>query len=488
MADRAAGTARTEATVVSLAATRALDLLDDFRVPYTVRRQVDGPWHQLTSSRGALHWYAGAGGVTGRYTLADIPLWGRVVSDEVVCARAAGLEGAWRPEIPIFRLDGERHASVWRTQDGGTLLPFDPDELVLNLRSERYAQLQRSVRRSLRSGARRAYYTVRPVIPRAVQIGLRRSFTRVQSGGGPAFPRWPAEPALHDLCAFVLGCVADAARQPVPYLSPWPNGHEWALVLTHDVETAVGRDAIARVRAVEDALGYRSSWNLVPERYTVDDALVAGLTASGDEVGVHGLRHDGRDLATLRTLRRRLPEIRRWAERWGAVGFRSPSTHRRWEWMPMLGFEYDSSYPDTDPYEPMPGGCCSWLPFFNRGLVELPVTLAQDHTLFMILRQDGRLWHEKADFLRRRGGMALLIVHPDYMLEQETLEAYERFLQAFRDDATAWKALPREVSAWWRRRQATSLEFVAGAWRPSGPAQDDARIAFIAPGAREGQA
>ena len=87
----------------------------------------------------------------------------------------------------------------------------------------------------------------------------------------------------------------------------------------------------------------------MPERYAVDDELVRRLGEAGCEVGVHGLRHDGRDLESLRTLRRRLPEMRRWAERWGAVGFRSPATHRVWDWMPMLGFDYDSSYPDTDP-------------------------------------------------------------------------------------------------------------------------------------------
>jgi hypothetical protein len=109
------------------------------------------------------------------------------------------------------------------------------------------------------------------------------------------------------------------------------------------------------------------------------------------------------------------------------------------------------------------------------------VTLPQDHTLFTLLRQDGRLWSEKAGLLRRRGGMALLIVHPDYMLEEEPLRAYDRFLRAFADDSTAWKALPRQVSHWWRRRQRTSLEMVDGAWIASGPAATEARIAFVAP-------
>jgi hypothetical protein len=35
--------------------------------------------------------------------------------------------------------------------------------------------------------------------------------------------------------------------------------------------------------------------------------------------------------------------MREFATRWNAVGFRSPATHRVWEWMPLLGFHYDSS-------------------------------------------------------------------------------------------------------------------------------------------------
>src|SRR5206468_56780 len=152
---------------------------------------------------------------------------------------------------------------------------------------------------------------------------------------------------------------------PLPYLAPWPQGRTWSLVLTHDVETAAGVDAVGALRDIEIESGYRSSWNFVPERYETPDRLVASLIGDGFEIGVHGLRHDGRDLESLETLTDRLPRMQAAAARWGAVGFRSPATQRRWEWMPELGFDYDSSYPDTDPYEPQPGGCCSWLPYFN---------------------------------------------------------------------------------------------------------------------------
>jgi hypothetical protein len=149
--------------------------------------------------------------------------------------------------------------------------------------------------------------------------------------------------------------------------------------------------------------------------------------------------------------------------------------------MPLLGFDYDSSYPDTDPYEPQSGGCCTWLPFFNDKLVELPITLPQDHTLFTILgHTDASTWVEKARYLRRRGGMALLITHPDY-LHGATVSSYARFLETFADDSSVWRAVPREVSAWWRRRAASNVERHAGEWRVAGPAAGEASIRYASP-------
>ncbi len=300
---------------------------------------------------------------------------------------------------------------------------------------------------------------------------------------GVTFPRWPVETARHDLHAYLLGRVAEIADEPVPWLAAWPRGRSWALVLTHDVETALGHDNVHVMRELEEQAGFRSSWNFVPERYRVDGGLLRELGADGFEVGVHGLRHDGRDLESMSTLRKRLPEIRRHAELWGAVGFRAPATQRGWNMIPELGFDYDSSYPDTDPYEPQRGGCCSWLPFFNRDTVELPITLPQDHTLFVILGQtDETAWVEKMDHLRQAGGMALLITHPDYMLDEGRLGAYSRLLAHAAADDGVWRALPRDVSAWWRRRAASRIELVDGDWKVVGPASEDADIRYVAPG------
>lgn len=445
-----------------LTASRPLGVLDDARIPYAL---AEGGGRSARGAAASVQWpRTDELGEPALLRLGGIPVFAGVS----IRPRGRG----WTPETPLLDAEGRERAWTWRSSGGDVFLPFDPDAAILALRSEAY--------RADGAGlARRVYYRVRPALPRPAQIALRRAFSRLQ--GRTEFPRWPAETALHDLEAYVLRLLAAAAGEALPSLAPWPHGKRWALVLTHDVETAAGLAALGPVRAAEEARGYRSSWNLVPERYRVTDELVAELKGAGHEVGVHGLRHDGRDLESLATLQERLPRIRGWADRWGAVGFRSPATHRTWEWMPRLGFDYDSSSPDSDPYEPVAGGCCSWLPFFNERLVELPITLPQDHTAFVILRAGERLWTDKADLLRERGGMALLITHPDYMGDGPVLPAYERLLGRYAGDDTAWRALPREVAAWWRRRALSRPERVDGAWTVVGPAEGEARIAFVEP-------
>ena len=148
--------------------------------------------------------------------------------------------------------------------------------------------------------------------------------------------------------------------------------------------------------------------------------------------------------------------------------------------MAQLGFDYDSTYFDTSPYEPQPGGCCTWLPYMIEDLVELPITLPQDHTLFEILGElDENLWLDKARFLRSRGGMVLALTHPDYARNERLVRAYTHLLDEFADDHSAWKALPREVSGWWRSRSASELERNNGGWRIVGPASDVGAVEFV---------
>jgi len=473
---------------------------DYFRVPYEVApaqhahdaAHARWPVHQLRvraqprHAPGSLLWLAAddrqanrsAGYQLGLYTVRDFTFSGHVAPNALVPAMLAEFGNDWRPAEPVLDGDGRSAAAIWHDSEGKVFLPFDPDEVMHRFWSEGYLSVGHSALSiACHATARRGYYAVRPVLPRPLQLRLRRAFTRVQ--GKSAFPNWPIEDSLHNFYDWLFALVAGIAGRPVPFLDLWPGGKSWTLVLTHDVETAAGYREMESLRGLERERGYRSSWNFVGMRYTVYNDTLRALRADGCEVGVHGLRHDGRDLGSRRLMHRRLPEIREYAKRWQAVGFRSPATQRNWELMPLLGFDYDSSYSDSDPYEPQPGGCCSYLPYFNQAMVELPITLPQDHTLFTILqRPDAELWIRKAGHIRERRGMVLVLTHPDYAHDPRVTTGYKQLLDAFASDDSVWHALPREVAAWWRRRAGSTLRESNGSWRIDGPASDDGRVRF----------
>jgi hypothetical protein len=132
--------------------------------------------------------------------------------------------------------------------------------------------------------------------------------------------------------------------------------------------------------------------------------------------------------------------------------------------MQALNIEYDASFFDTDPYEPMPGGTMSIWPFFIGRFVELPYTLAQDHTLMVILgEQTPRLWIEKVNFIEQYHGMVLLNTHPDYLCQPGHESLYREFLQEMKARNGYWHALPRDVARWWRaRHQAAAIADLPG--------------------------
>jgi hypothetical protein len=298
---------------------------------------------------------------------------------------------------------------------------------------------------------RRLYYSLRPLLPRRVSVALRRAGVAITRARGTR--RWP---------------IDDRAARPPPGWQGWPGGKRFALVLTHDVETAAGQNKVGQVADLERQLGLRSSFYFVPQRYAVSPSLRAALVSSGYEVGVHGLRHDGKLYRSLETFRRRSRLINEYLRDWGAVGFRSPAMHHQLQWLHLLDIEYDCSTFDTDPFEPQPDAVGTIYPFWvrdvdspQRGYVELPYTLPQDFTLFVLMRERTiAIWAEKLKWIACRGGMALLNTHPDYMcldgkrrsFDQYPADLYRRFLEHVVSayGGQCWLALARDVGAYCR--------------------------------------
>jgi peptidoglycan/xylan/chitin deacetylase (PgdA/CDA1 family) len=298
------------------------------------------------------------------------------------------------------------------------------------------------------------FYRVKRLIPRSVQLELRRRLIKRQ--GAPEFPAWPFEVAGTELLRIALAeALLDHGVDAVRFPWFWPQGARAAVTLTHDVESADGLARASTVAEWEEANGFRSSFNLVSDWYAIDLAQVDELRSRGHEIGSHAIHHDRSLFSSREEFERQLPLLRRAAEQLGAVGFRSPATHRVVEWLAELPFSYDCTMPHSDPYEPMPGGTTTTWPFFHGGVVELPYTAPQDHTLFSLLEhRDSTLWREQLERVTACNGLFQLLTHPDgdYLGQPAAGRAYRDVLEAIAGRDDLWVALPRDVADWWRRR------------------------------------
>jgi glycosyltransferase involved in cell wall biosynthesis len=295
----------------------------------------------------------------------------------------------------------------------------------------------------------RIYYSLKPVTPWRLRLALRRWQAHRKRA---AFADvWPIDPR--------------AGTTP-PEWPGWPDGKRFALILTHDVEGLRGLSRVEQLMKLELKHGFRSCFNFVPEgEYRVPGSVREMLDQAEFEVGVHGLEHDGKLYRSKASFGAKAKRIKEYLKDWKACGFRSPLMQHKLNWLQALGVEYDASTFDTDPFEPEPDGVRTIFPFWvpgpnGSGYVELPYTLAQDHTLFVVLREGTiDIWKRKVDWIAEHGGMVLLNTHPDYMCfsgkparDEFVISHYEELLRYVREkyEGSYWAARPRDVARYYR--------------------------------------
>ena len=366
----------------------------------------------------------------------------------------------------------------------GACLPEDAAAAVDFLRLERYQDQVGGSATTPGSGSivRRAYYLARPVLP----VSLRKHMQRFALRGWRdiPFPRWPVETAVEDLEDAVWAeLLRITGAEKLPFIWYWPEGRRIAAVLTHDVETAAGRDFCGDLLSMEAEFDLVSSFEVVPEeRYDVQDSFLQSLRDGGCEIALHGLNHDGHLFDNEAKFRVRAEKINSYLHAWGARGFRSPVMYRRQEWLHHLKIAYDMSVPNGAWLDPQRGGCCTVRPYFLGDVLELPLTTIQDYTLLAVLNDaTPTIWWRQLEILAARGGLASFIVHPDYMLAERGQQLYRTLLErlaGLRDTGQAWMALPGALNDWWRRRPRLELVEEAGCWTIHGAGAEQARVAW----------
>ena len=350
------------------------------------------------------------------------------------------------------------------------------------------------------------FYAVKPVIPRRAQIFLRRQLATHKRKKYSHI--WPIDPS--------------SAAPPVGWQG-WPQGKKFALVLSHDVDGRKGYDNCLKLAELEEKLGFRSNFNFVPECYgQISLGLLDELRSRGFEVAVHGLKHDGRLFLSKSIFDRQAARINAYLKKWKTEGFTSPSMLHNLDWTGALNIKYSISTFDTDPFEPQPDGVGTIFPFvvykksaqhsacplelrrqpdYSTGAVssqlpsppsegstsdlrrlssvlcplssaqaseidsffiEMPYTVPQDSTLFVILRDMTiDIWKRKLDWIAEKGAMALLNTHPDYMndkgrwgREEYPMRFFEEFLHYVREEYEGqyWHVLTKEIASFWREK------------------------------------
>jgi len=301
------------------------------------------------------------------------------------------------------------------------------------------------------------FYLIKPLIPRSLQLLLRRRLFKMKLNKIKNI--WPIFPG--------------SEKKPANWKG-WSQNKKFAFVLTHDVEHQRGYERVKDLLRLEKELGFVSSFNFIPERdYRVEKDLLQFIKENGFEAGIHGLNHDGKLFSDRETFQQRAEKINNYIREWGVTGFRAPAVHHNLEWIGELDVQYDLSTFDSDPSQPQPDGVGTIFPFWvngkngRPGYVEIPYTLDQDFTLFILMKENSpEIWIKKLAWIVEKGGMALVIVHPDYInfdnvskLEEFPVKYYEDFLKYVKNnyEGKYWNALPHEIAEYFSDKKSRFL-------------------------------
>ena len=274
-----------------------------------------------------------------------------------------------------------------------------------------------------------------------------------------------------------LASIVKAFGRPVPFVGFWKRGRDYALAVTHDVETREGlENGCWRLYDVEQKVHIRSTWNVPSDRYPLSNEILSKLAVAG-ELGGHDTRHDGRlVLADFDAKVKRVAECRTSLEQrsGGEVrGFRSPLLQHTRELVEALGkagYTHDSSIPSWEILSPTslgPHGIGTVFPFISSGIVEIPVSLPQDHQLLRVVNlqpdKSVELLHRLSHWIGSLGGACVLLVHPDYDFGfPENQDEYRKLLEHFTMDRKCDIMTLDEIARWWCRRDGVSWKLESG--------------------------
>jgi hypothetical protein len=364
-------------------------------------------------------------------------------------------------------------------EDGKVHLPFSPSQVLEHLQRESYVGEWREGPLSILS---QIYYFLRPALTVPVRRHLQRLY--LSNWKELSFPSWPVDCSVNNLMEHLLLLSLRASGEKcVPFIWFWPNASSSCAIMTHDVENQEGYDYCSTLMDVDDTFGIKASFQVIPEeRYMVLPRLLEEIRGRGFEICVHDLNHDGHLYKNREQFLQRAVKINAYGKQFGAEGFRAAVLYRKQIWYDALEFSFDMSVPNVAHLDPQRGGCCTVMPYFLNGILEIPVTTVQDYSLWNILHDYSiSLWKRQTKIIMEKHGCMSFIVHPDYVKHPRQLLIYRELLahlDRLRRDSDVWIATPGEVNRWWRQRAAMHLVEKGGSWLIEGEGSERASIGY----------
>jgi hypothetical protein len=363
-------------------------------------------------------------------------------------------------------------------------LPFDPGQVIENLRLEHYMGRVVPQRERIlnQEWIRKSYYLVREFLPVSIRRHIQRAY--FSDWKNRPFPTWPVDFTVDMLHEKLLQLSMEATgMQKMPFIWFWPDGAPNCLLMTHDVESSAGRDFTSDLMNLDESYGIRASFQVIPEkRYDVPEGYFLEIKKRGFEFNIHDLNHDGHLYRERSEFLKRAAKINEYVRRYQARGFRAGAMYRNPDWYDAFEFSYDMSLPNVAHLEPKRGGCCTVMPFFIGNILELPLTATQDYSLFHILNDYSiDLWKKQLALIRKNHGLMSFIAHPDYLIARKNRTVYESlldYLQEMVKSEGVWNPLPGDADVWWRARSKMKLVPGENGWEIEGPEAERARIAY----------
>jgi hypothetical protein len=398
----------------------------------------------------------------------------RFGKDTALFGRLAGHATAQRPSVENY----DAEADV-RLEDGLVRLPFELSEVVDNLHRETYVE---EWRHGALSNLSKPYYFIRPLLP----VSVRRHLQKLYLHGWDKlpFPRWPVDCSIDNLMERLLVLTLHATgADRIPFIWFWPEEQTGCALMTHDVETEIGRDYCPTLMDIDDSYGIKASFQVVPEeRYSVPAEFLEVIRQRRHELAIHDLNHDGHLYKSRQQFVERAVKINAYGREFKTDGFRAAVLYRKQVWYDELKFAYDMSVPNVAHLDPQRGGCCTVMPYFIGDILELPVTTIQDYTLFNILNDFSTdIWRRQTEIIASKFGLMSFIIHPDYVIEARKRAIYEellRHLVDLREKKSIWVTTPSEVNRWWRQRARMRLVSTPEGWVIENSGDCRARVAF----------